>query len=565
MTGTGDSKMSEGKGTGPSLAGVAQTCAKTAAELKGVGDALSALLKTVTILQNSTSTTHSQAESNLKSIQENAEEIQAIKGRTNLLQEKQEDQNRGLDECLARIESLEKNQSLFRMLDDQDAKISQLERKISPSEFAKGSCIITLHGIPLSKSISEMDIGNPTDVNIIANAFMEGLGKDTAAFIFASDEEGVFTNMAGWARIPENDNFKYSAKTPAISKNSVIFYFRDRVQTIHFEAKIRGALISTQARRRAGDFSFLEMAIYAESSRVRALKNLLLYKGKILVENLTQFSHYRTAWRGGATKSSQAPARLVLELKASREFMETKRKEYFFNEEGTMIRNAWTDQSNIKISEADQTWFSKKPEINQRAESRLVDKATPKPGQSAKRSRESPGLAGNASKQTSGFKCKNCELSFRSRVGLIEHVKEKHSLVQYLSDEAVSEDEDTGQDGKKDVQEVVTAALVTTKGADDILVVNEEAADEQEGEDDNAGFSPPNTKKDKKLAGRKSRISFKGSVAHKATSLPLQPTAPDLQGQKKITSSFASIAKKPAPSSIPNAMPVPKIFSKMGE
>ena len=81
--------MSEGKGTGPSLAGVAQTCAKTAAELKGVGDALSALLKTVTILQNSTSTTHSQAESNLKSIQENAEEIQVIKGRTNLLQEKQ--------------------------------------------------------------------------------------------------------------------------------------------------------------------------------------------------------------------------------------------------------------------------------------------------------------------------------------------------------------------------------------------------------------------------------------------------------------------------------------------
>ena len=123
-----DTKMSEGNknkpggNTGPSLAGVAQTCAQTSSDLKGLGAALNELMKTVTSLQESASATHSQAEINLKSIQANAEAIQDIKSTTSFIQERQEDQNRGLNECLTRIESLEKNQSLFRMIDDQDAK-----------------------------------------------------------------------------------------------------------------------------------------------------------------------------------------------------------------------------------------------------------------------------------------------------------------------------------------------------------------------------------------------------------------------------------------------------------
>ena len=544
--------MSEGSknkpvsNTGPSLAGVAQTCAQTSSDLKGLGAALNELTKTVSALQESASATHSQAVTNLKTIQANAEAIQDIKGTTSLIQERQEAQNSGLNECLTRIESLEKNQNLFRLIDDQDAKIHQLERKISPAEFAKGSCIITLHGIPLPRSISEMDINNPSDVNIIANAFMEGLGRSTAEFIFASDEEGGFANMAAWARIPENDNFKYSPKSPEIARNSVIFYFKNRVQTIQFEVKIRGALISTQKERKAGNFGFLEMAIYSESSRVRALKNLMLYKGRILVENLDQFSHYRIAWRGGSAKS-QAPAKLVLELKASQEFMEVKKRDYFFDKDKTLIRNAWTDQSNIKLSEPDQTWFSKKPEINLRAESQLGVSATPKQGQTVKRARESPGLAGNVAKQSGSFPCRSCEKSFRSKVGLNEHIKEHHDLEQDQSSE-----------------EVRTVALVSNRGDDEIQTIEEEIMNVPDEEEDD-GFSPPNTKKDKKLAGRKNKLGIRGSGTPKATSFSLHAPIPDLQKQKKITSSFASIAKKPTPSMIPNAMPMPKIFSKNGE
>ena len=71
---------------GRSLVGVAQECEKTAADLKSVSDALSSLLKTVTVLQNSASETHSRAENNLKSIQANTEDIAATKGTVSVIE-----------------------------------------------------------------------------------------------------------------------------------------------------------------------------------------------------------------------------------------------------------------------------------------------------------------------------------------------------------------------------------------------------------------------------------------------------------------------------------------------
>ena len=549
---------------GRSLVGVAQECEKTAADLKSVSDALSSLLKTVTVLQNSASETHSRAENNLKSIQANTEDIAATKGTVSVLQENQENQGKGLDECFTRIEALERNQEMFRKIDDQDLKISQLERRISPSELIKGSCIITLHGLPLPKKISDMDISDPQDVNIVANALMEGLGKAVAEYIFASDGEGGFANMAGWARIPDNDSFKYSTSTPEASRNSVIFYFKNRVQTIHFESKMRGSLIATQMKRRSGDFGFLEMAIYAESPRVRALKNMLLFKGKMLVDFLPQFSHYRVAWRGGANKSTQAPAKLVLEIKASKEQMEVNRKDYFFNGEGKLIRNAWTEQTNIKISEPEQAWFSRKPEINQRVESQLTSNTTPKTRQANKRSRDSPGLAGNMAKMAGQFKCKSCDRSFRSKVGLDEHFKEEHALEQIPSEEEGGSDEEADErDKEKDVRGDEEEAK-----DDDATLVGEEESTKQQASVDLSGFSPPNTKKEKKLAAKKNKLGIKGSGSQKtATSFSLHAPVPDLQKQRKITSSFSSISKKPGTSStpsIPNAMPVPNIFN-LGE
>ena len=555
---TNDKKKVE---TGETMTEVAQRAKENAAGLEAVGKSLSELLKNVTMIQNSAASTHALAEKNLKSIQENSEDIESIKEKTGLLQERQDHQGRGLDECLARMDALERNQSLFRTIVDQDLKISQLERKISTDEFRKGSCIITMHGLPLPKSISEMNIGDPADINTIANTFMEGLGKDTAEFIFASNEEGGFTNMAGWAQIPDNDNYKFSARAPETSKNSVIFYFRDRIQTIKFEAKIRGSLIATQASRKAGDFGFLEMSTYAESSRVRALKSLMMYKGKLLVDNLPQFSGYRVAWRGGASRSSHGPAKLTLELRASKVFMEETRKEYFFDEEGTMIRNAWSDQSNIKLSEPDQTWFPRKPEINLRAEAKVVSKTTPKLKPTLKRSRESPGLAGNAAKLPGSFKCKDCDKVFRSKVGLSEHNKEKHVNELNQAGEDVTNVE---EDSDNETNEFEVEAQVTAVRPDEILEVEDnDVGERNEGEDDE-GFVPPSTKKEKKLAGRKSKIGFKGAGTTKAPSFTLHAPIPDLNKQKKITASFASVSKKSTPT-IANSLPVPKIFSTIGE
>ena len=544
--------MAEGKkpSTGQSLAEVAKNCEKTALDLKSVSETLGTLLKTVTVLQNSTAATHARAESNLKSIQANTEEISATKSTVSLLQVRQEDQGNGLDECLARIKVLERNQEMFRRIDDQDLKIAQLEKRISPSELIKGSCIITLHGLPLPKRIADMNISDSQDVNIVAKALMEGLGKATAEYIFSSDGEGSFSNMAGWARIPENDNFKYPTSTPDDSRNSVIFYFRDRVQTIHFEAKIRGALIATQTKRKAGNFGFLEMSTYAESSKVRTLKSMLLFKGKMLVEFLPQFSHYRVVWRGGASKASQAPAKLVLEVKASKMLMEETRRDYFFDEEGRMVRNAWTDQLNIKISEPDQSWFARKPEINQRAESQLARNTTPKPVQSTKRNRDSPGLAGNQAKIAGPLLCKSCDKSFRSKVGLNEHLKEKHALEPISSEAEGASDEDEVEPKEKD--EDKKEGEETAKEDDAILVE----------EDDD--FPSPRTKKEKKLAAKKTKLGIKSSGVQMSSPFSIHAPVPDLQKQRKITSSFASISKKPS-TTIPDAMAVPKIFSSMGE
>ena len=103
---------------------------------------------------------------------------------------------------------------------------------------------------------------------------------------------------------------------------------------------------------------------------------------------------------------------------------------------------------------------------------------------------------------------------------------------------------------------------------DDATLVGEEESTKQQASVDLSGFSPPNTKKEKKLAAKKNKLGIKGSGSQKtATSFSLHAPVPDLQKQRKITSSFSSISKKPGTSStpsIPNAMPVPNIFN-LGE
>ena len=103
---TNDKKKVE---TGETMTEVAQRAKENAAGLEAVGKSLSELLKNVTMIQNSAASTHALAEKNLKSIQENSEDIKSIKEKTSLLQERQDHQGRGLDECLARMEKTTPN------------------------------------------------------------------------------------------------------------------------------------------------------------------------------------------------------------------------------------------------------------------------------------------------------------------------------------------------------------------------------------------------------------------------------------------------------------------------
>ena len=86
---TNDKKKVE---TGETMTEVAQRAKENAAGLEAVGKSLSELLKNVTMIQNSAASTHALAEKNLKSIQENSEDIKSIKEKTSLLQERQDHQ-----------------------------------------------------------------------------------------------------------------------------------------------------------------------------------------------------------------------------------------------------------------------------------------------------------------------------------------------------------------------------------------------------------------------------------------------------------------------------------------
>ena len=138
----------------------------------------------------------------------------------------------------------------------------------------------------------------------------------------------------------------------------------------------------------------------------------------------------------------------------------------------------------------------------------------------------------------------------RSKVGLNEHLKEKHALEPISSEAEGASDEDEVEPKEKD--EDKKEGEETAKEDDAILVE----------EDDD--FPSPRTKKEKKLAAKKTKLGIKSSGVQMSSPFSIHAPVPDLQKQRKITSSFASISKKPS-TTIPNAMAVPKIFSSMGE
>ena len=494
---------------------------------------LKMVLEQMEKLNKSVNDSLKRTEENGSQIKSNCEDISELKNKSNLTDAKQEAQSAMLDECLARIEALETKQAFFKKADDQDRKIDDLRRKISRDEMIKASCIAVLHGLPLPKKISDMDINDRADIDSIAKNISVGLGKEAADFIFNLNPDGEFTNMAVWGRIPDNGNFKYPLATPEIAKNSIGFFFRNRIEAIHFESKVRGALISSQVARKSNDFAHLEIGTYAESPRVRALKGLLLYKGRMLVENVPQFSKYRVVWRGGARRDAQEPADLILELKASKDFMEGEKRSFFFGEDGVLLRSPWTDQKNIKLSDVNQTWFAKMPEANQRAVV-LTNQATGEK-RITKRPRDSPGTSGNPAKISipHEFSCQvmSCAKTFRSKAGLNEHSK-----IEHKSDKA----EDNVDDENEDIEDPDKIIEVESEILSSSILAKIDSVDQEKGKGEDDTFKNHQGRKARRTYERKEKNGVKNTIPQKA---PFQVKAqiPDLQ--KKITS-FASTAEK---------------------
>ena len=290
-------------------------------------------------------------------------------------------------------------------------------------------------------------------------------------------------------------------------------------------------------QRRESDFGHMELGIYAESPKVRALHRYLLYKGKMLTENFDQFSSYRVAWRGGAGRNaSHEPPRLSLEIKASKSYAEITRRDYFFNEE-KLTRNLWTEHSNIKISNVDDTWFPKKFDETTKVAPLLPEGVLEasamvlSPKERLKRARESPGLAGNASKQSNkDVQCPHmgCEEAFRSSQFLAMHKAEAHG-------QPISEVEDESSDDEDKIKKAETKEAEGTV----TVTVDDDA-------DNDKDFSPASTKKERKREKNRLKALEKARVA--------KPGPMTEKGglQKKIT----SFTKK----SESNTFPVPKLI-----
>lgn len=388
-----------------------------------------------------------------------------------------------------RLERLERKQEFFQKIEDQDRKISQIMNSIQPIEMTKASCLVLLHGLPLPRNINTLDPRVPADMSLIKNSLCKGLSNKTTDFIFEITTEGNFKNISGWSKGPEICNHRYSDKIPKDSQNSLMFICTSRIQAMTLEAELRRSLITSSSARKETEYSSLELGIHADNPKIRALHKFLLFKGRLIVENLKVFDQYRVVFRGGSRRGGMSMVNLALELRASRMVIEGERKEYFMGKEGTsLIKNIWTDSRNVRISEPLATWFPPKNEYVERVERRLARPPVPPTEQ-------------NQNKEKT-VKCDvpGCDKAFRSKQGMNNHKTKDHNKGVHI----MSENEDSSTEGEPDeggaAEEVVT---VLDEGGE--AAAGGEATTtvmlHQEG--DNDGFTPVvSNKKGKKGKGR---------------------------------------------------------------
>lgn len=409
-----------------------------------------------------------------------------------------------------RIEKLERKQDFYQRVEDQDRRIFQILKFIPPAELTKSSCLILLHGIPLDKNINELDPRVPAEITLIKDSLSKGLSKRITDFIFEVTRDGNFKNISGWSKGPEICNFRYGEKTPENARNSLMFFCSNRVQALSLEAELRRALIESFPKRRETEYSALELGIHSENAKIRALHKFLLFKGKMLVENLDNaFDQYRVAFRGGSRRGGQTTVNLALELRASKRVIETERKSYFMSEDGaSLIKNPWTDSKNVRVSEPLSSWFPPKNEFVERAERRIVKTTNTERTERTK---------------NKDIKCDHpdCNETFRSIQGLNSHKTKAHNKgVHVVSNSEDEEEEEEEADGEEsDADEISTMTKSTTEAQ---LHQADEGVDE-------TGFTPVNKKK-----------------KEKAKKLPAA-AKPNTRHSTKASPSFASVTSAAGP------------------
>ena len=186
------------------------------------------------------------------------------------------------------------------------------------------------------KNINDMDPKVKKDLDSIKHGLSLALTKETANFFFQLSRENHLMNISAWTKGPQDANYKYSEKTPEKCRNSLMFLCTSRPQAVALEAEIRRSLISTFKKRAGTNQAFIDLGLYSESSKVRTLHRMLLYKGKCLVEFFEGvFDQYRVSFRGGNKRGANfSEVFLNLELRAAKEIIHGPRKEFFLSTDG---------------------------------------------------------------------------------------------------------------------------------------------------------------------------------------------------------------------------------------
>ena len=413
---------------------------------------------------------------------------------------------------------------LYRLLGDIDRRQQQLERQISPSDLQKSSCYLFLHNLAMPAGVTLKDLlerSDPATPKIIRDSLLLALGESCAKFITKRDPSGRFSNIAEIHPCPDQTNYKHPRGVPEHCRNSLLLRCANRLQTVTLEAEIRRSLISTSEKRRNSELAFLETGIYSPSHKIRSLHRLLLWRGRVCVDNLDQmFDQYRCTYRGGLRTNQPGAIFLTMELRASKRLTDEARPDIFYDQNGASTRNHWTDFRNVHWAEPETSWFPPRASTVARVISKI-----------------SRPTVDSGAREEWTITCQepSCDQTFRTQNALDAHVKNDHS------NQNASETNRPANEDPESIHQLSDSEAEDNEETPDqqvIDIVNEDETQEA-AEADQTTFSPAS-----ELNRRAKRVSKKRDNPE-----PAQPSVSAPSSNKKPVK---AVSKKTPANSTPS-------------